>query len=54
VGGEVAQGGVDWGLFPVLLCLAEVGVESLTFSWLKIGLGLIWPQVETIFNRMGT
>jgi hypothetical protein len=32
----------------VLLCLEEVEVESLTFSWLKIRPGFIWPWVGNI------
>jgi hypothetical protein len=48
MGGEDAQGGVAWGLFLVLHFMEKVEVESLTFSWPKIGLGFIWPWVGNI------
>jgi hypothetical protein len=46
--GRMHRGGVAWGIFPELHCLEKVEVKSLTFSWPKIGAGLIWPWVGNL------
>jgi len=48
MGGEDAQGRMDWGIFLMCLYLAYVRVESLTYYWHNIGLGSIWPLGDNL------